>query len=270
MDQKEKKVTDDLKIHEEYFVNLTKTLLSAYKDALGPAIAVLREHMKNLKRTDKAIDPDEEFLQDIEQRQSLEYAYISAETKVITIFDAAESVRVQFYQSIDNVSMKDVEPVHELCEDIEKIKSDFESSPRPYLGNDTSTNLEIMISKGSPRKGVSPSSKLALTVDIKSIFTQKLAILSPKKKPYMPLGVSSENSQSDPNHKQEDVHVSKDDKSPTLDKQPSIGKENRDDSIVETHESNSTSDTDKLLEPSNESGNLATEASRSNDENPAK
>ena len=33
-------------------------------------------------RYEKAIDPDEEFLQDIEQRKSLEHAYLAAETKV--------------------------------------------------------------------------------------------------------------------------------------------------------------------------------------------
>ncbi|CAH1413192.1 unnamed protein product [Lactuca virosa] len=74
----------------EQFDDANNQLLVHFKskDALGPAIAILREHAKNLKRYDKAIDPDEEFLQDIEQRKSLEHEYLAAETKVLTIFGA--------------------------------------------------------------------------------------------------------------------------------------------------------------------------------------
>ncbi|XP_076949024.1 uncharacterized protein LOC143621469 [Bidens hawaiensis] len=81
MEQKEKKVNDELETHEEYFVNMTRGLLLTYKDALEPAIINFRKHMKNLKRYEKAIDPDEEFLQDIERRRALEQAYLSAENK---------------------------------------------------------------------------------------------------------------------------------------------------------------------------------------------
>ncbi|KAI7736796.1 hypothetical protein M8C21_011231 [Ambrosia artemisiifolia] len=104
MEQKEKKVNDEIETHEEYFVNMARSLLSAYKVALVPAITNLRKHMKNLKRYAKAIDPDEEFLQDIERRRALEQAYLAAENKVITIFDAAKIVKEQFYHAIDNVS----------------------------------------------------------------------------------------------------------------------------------------------------------------------
>lgn len=258
MDQKEKKVNDELEIHEEYFVNVARSLLSAYKDALGPAIVILREHMKNIERYEKAIDPDEEFLQDIEQRISLEHSYLAAETKVITIFDAAETVKEQFYLAVDNVSRKGIEPVHELCEDIEKVKGEFESLPRPILGNDKSAHLEQVLSKESPQKGVSPSSKSVLPVDLKSILTQKLVTISPQKKPYIPLGGSPENSPSNPNdnmkpveRKQEEVQVREDDKSSTPNKEPSklaleIEKENREELIVGSQESNDK----KFLEPS--------------------
>ncbi|KAI3809409.1 hypothetical protein L1987_25381 [Smallanthus sonchifolius] len=194
MEQKEKKVNDELEIHEEYLVNMTGSLLSAYKDALEPAITNLRKHMKNLKRYEKAIDPDEEFLQDIERRQALEQAYLAAESKVTTIFDAAESVKEQFYHATDNVSRKGVEQVSELCDSIEKVKVEFESLARPPLGVGKSTRAEHVSSKEISRKDASPSSKRVLPVDIKSILTQKLVIRPPITKPYIPLGGSSENS----------------------------------------------------------------------------
>nr|KAJ0221267.1 hypothetical protein LSAT_V11C200091170 [Lactuca sativa] len=268
MEEKEKKVNDELETHEEYFINVARSLLSAYKDALGPAIAILREHAKNLKRYEKAIDPDEEFLQDIEQRKSLEHAYLAAETKVITIFGAADSVKEQFYQAIDNVFRKVIEPVHDLCEAIENIKIEFESLARPYVSKDKSSHVEQTVSKESPQKGVSPSSKRVLTVDIKSILTQKLVIRSPKKKAYIPLGGSSENSPSNPNDDQEE-----DEESSTPNKEASksaleIDKENKEETNMSQHPC--TSENEKLLEPCKESGNLALELSTSNDENKEK
>ncbi|XP_024995682.1 protein MLP1 homolog [Cynara cardunculus var. scolymus] len=192
MEQKEKVVNDELEIHEEYFVNTARSLLSAYKDALEPAITNLKKHMKNLQRYEKSVDPDDEFLQDIELRKRLEQAYLAAEDKIITIFDAVESVREQFYSAIDNYSRKDVEPVNELCDAIENIKNGFQSLARPTLRSDKPTQGEQASSKESPRKASSP--KRALAVDLKSIFGQKLVARSPKNKPYIPLGGSCENS----------------------------------------------------------------------------
>ncbi|KAD5961781.1 hypothetical protein E3N88_13254 [Mikania micrantha] len=195
-EQKEKKVNDELEIHEEYFVNMARSLLSAYKDALEPAITNLKKHMKNLKRYEKAIDPDEEFLQDIERRRALEQAYLASESKIITIFGAAESVKEQFYHSINNVSRKGVESISELCDSIEKVKVEFESLTRPPLRGDRSTHQGQVPSRESPGSNASSSSKRVLPVDIKSILTQKLVIRSPTTKPYIPLCGSSENSPS--------------------------------------------------------------------------
>ncbi|KAL8241502.1 hypothetical protein R6Q59_014856 [Mikania micrantha] len=196
MEQKEKKVNDELEIHEEYFVNMARSLLSAYKDALEPAITNLKKHMKNLKRYEKAIDPDEEFLQDIERRRALEQAYLASESKIITIFGAAESVKEQFYHSINNVSRKGVESISELCDSIEKVKVEFESLTRPPLRGDRSTHQGQVPSRESPGSNASSSSKRVLPVDIKSILTQKLVTRSPTTKPYIPLCGSSENSPS--------------------------------------------------------------------------
>ncbi|XP_071708168.1 uncharacterized protein [Rutidosis leptorrhynchoides] len=188
--------SDELEIVEEYFINVTRSLLCAYKDALEPAINNVKKHMMNLKRYEKAIDPDEEFLQDIERRHALEQEYLAAETKVFAIFDAAENVKEQFYLAIDNVSRKGIEPINELCDAIEKVRVNFESLPKPFLRNDKSTEGEKTSSKESPKKGASPSSKLVLSVDLKSILTQKLVTRSPNNRPYIPLGGSTENSPS--------------------------------------------------------------------------
>ncbi|KAJ0557618.1 hypothetical protein HanIR_Chr07g0327171 [Helianthus annuus] len=239
MQQKEKKVNDELEIHEEYFVDMAKSLLSAYKDALEPAITNVKKRMKNLKRYEKAIDPDEEFLQDIERRRALEQAYLAAESKVITIFEAADSVKEQFYHEIDNVSRKGVERVSELCDIIEKVKVEFESLPKPPLRGSKSTHGGPFSSKESPRKDASPASKRVLPVDIKSILTQKLVIRPPLIKPYIPLGGSSENS---PSHR--------------VDNDMQEENETKNIDITEFQESNmpqpSTSEDKKFLEPSKE------------------
>ncbi|KAK1421116.1 hypothetical protein QVD17_23223 [Tagetes erecta] len=65
---------------------------------------------------------------------ALEYAYLAAENKVTTIFDAAESVKEQFYHANENVSRKCFdEPVSALCDSSEKVKVEFESLARSTL-----------------------------------------------------------------------------------------------------------------------------------------
>ncbi|XP_076946442.1 uncharacterized protein LOC143617940 [Bidens hawaiensis] len=114
--------------------------------------------------------------------------------QVIAIFDAAKTVKDQFYHAIDIVSRKGVEPVIELCDSIEKVKLEFESLARPSLRDEKSTHGVHVSSKDSLTKDASPASKRVLPVDRKSILTQKLVIRSPVTKPYIPLGGSSENS----------------------------------------------------------------------------
>nr|XP_043633605.1 uncharacterized protein LOC122604805 [Erigeron canadensis] len=258
-EKKEKNVNDELETLEEYIVNVARSLLSAYKDALEPAILNVKKHMKNLKRYEKAIDPDEEFLQDIEQRKALEEAYLAAETKVLTIFDAADSVKELFYHTFDNVSRKGIEPVNEMCDAIEKFKVDFEALPRPPLRYEKSAEGENMSSKEYPGKGAPPTSKLVLAVDLKSILTQKLVPRAPNIRPYIPLGGSPENS---PSKQQiEKTTPVEDNETKTID----IEKESREplimkhDAKIETTESQessisqpSTSEDKKFLELSTE------------------
>nr|GEX22327.1 protein MLP1 homolog [Tanacetum cinerariifolium] len=240
MEHRDKKAKDELEIHEEYFVNVTRSLLSSYK-----------QHMKNLKRYEKAIDPDEEFLQDIERRKALEHLYLAAESKVITIFDATESVKEQFYSGIDKVSRKGVEPVNKLNDAIGKIKVEFDSIPRPPLSSDKSTlGAQQMSSKEILGKGAPPSSILVMPVDIKSILTQKLVTRSPNKKPYIPLGGSSENSPSYRNN---------DDTMP-IEREQELGSEDKKFLELSTSE-------DKKVEPSKELASVALEKEFTDPEN---
>lgn len=100
-----------------------------------------------------------------------------------------------------------------------------------------------MSSKEIPGKGAPPSSILVMPVDIKSILTQKLVTRSPNKKPYIPLGGSSENSPSYRNN---------DDAMP-LEREQELGSEDK--KFVEP----STSEDKKMVEPSKELGSLASE-----------
>ncbi|CAH1443285.1 unnamed protein product [Lactuca virosa] len=79
MEEKEKKVNDELETHEEYFINVARSLLRMHRTRYCH----------------------------FEQRKSLENAYVAVETKVLTIFGATDSVKEQFYQANDNVFSQD-------------------------------------------------------------------------------------------------------------------------------------------------------------------
>lgn len=151
-----------------------------------------------------------------------------------------------------------MEPVSELCDAIEKVKVDFESLPRPFLRNDKSTESEKSSSKGSPQKGASPSSKLVLAVDLKSILTQKLVTRSPNKRPYIPLGGSSDNSPSKLNLIDDNMPVEVETKTIDIEKESSEKLIVEHDGKMDTTESQeisippSTSEDKKFLEPSTE------------------
>ncbi|XP_071688343.1 uncharacterized protein [Rutidosis leptorrhynchoides] len=193
--QKDKQVNDQLQTHEAYFVNATIRFLSTYKEQLEPTVDNLRKLIKGLKGYRYVIDPDEEFLQDIEQREDLEQEYLDAEAKVIKIFDAVESIKELFYSAIDDTSRKGVEMVNELCDDIEKIKCDFKTIRRPILRIEIPTDEEFSTATGSPQAVGTPSSSSGRVMqDLTSVFSQKLLIKFPRQKPYIPLGGSPENS----------------------------------------------------------------------------
>ncbi|KAJ0511481.1 hypothetical protein HanIR_Chr11g0552611 [Helianthus annuus] len=191
--QRDKQVNDQLQNHEAYTVNVVASFLSAYEDQLEPAIANFRKLLQSLKGYQYIIDPDEEFLHDIKQRVNIEQEYLDAEAKIVNIFNTVESIKEHFYSAIDDSSRKDVEVINKLCNAIEKLERDFKINKRPILRIEIPTNEDLLSpSTGSPR-GTKISSPGRVIPDFKSIFSQNL-IKSPRKKPYIPLGGSSENS----------------------------------------------------------------------------
>ncbi|KAK0592044.1 hypothetical protein LWI29_012342 [Acer saccharum] len=134
---KDKKVNDELEKHEEYFVNLAVTLLSAYKKELTPAITRIEkfvENLKNLKeRSEMVSGVDNEDPKELNLRKSLEEEYLEFEAKIITTFSVVDNMKEQFYAQRGTNSRKDDARVKELFDDIEKLRQEFESIERPNL-----------------------------------------------------------------------------------------------------------------------------------------
>ncbi|KAK4835161.1 hypothetical protein QYF36_006081 [Acer negundo] len=134
---KDKQVNDELEKHEEYFVNLAVTLLSAYKKELTPSITRIEkfvENLKNLKeRSEMVSGVDNEDPKELNLRKSLEEEYLEFEAKIITTFSVVDKMKEQFYAQRGTNSRKDDARVKELFDDIEKLRQEFESIERPNL-----------------------------------------------------------------------------------------------------------------------------------------
>ncbi|KAK9068495.1 hypothetical protein SSX86_012609 [Deinandra increscens subsp. villosa] len=194
VNQRDKLVNDQLQNHEAYIINVAASFLSEYKDQLEPAIANLRKLLQSLKGYQYMIDPDDEFLHDIKQRVNIEQDYLDAEAKIMNIFNAVESIKEHFYSAINDASREDVEVINNLCNAIEKLNQDFKINKRPILRIEIPTDEDLLSpATGSP-KGATILSPVRAMPDFKSIFSQNLLTKSPRKKPYIPLGGSSENS----------------------------------------------------------------------------
>ncbi|XWS66083.1 hypothetical protein CRYUN_Cryun05aG0169900 [Craigia yunnanensis] len=83
---KNKQVNEELEQHEDYFVNLAITLLSAYKKELGPSISRIGKFVENLKklseRSEMTSSPRNEDSKELNPRKHLEEEYLDYEAKV--------------------------------------------------------------------------------------------------------------------------------------------------------------------------------------------
>ncbi|KAL2481488.1 hypothetical protein Adt_34454 [Abeliophyllum distichum] len=140
-EQKEKLVNEELVEHEEYFMNLALSLLSAYKEELGPSISTTRERVENLKRLGTTAFMNEEKTE-LNSRRSLEEQYQAMETKFLTTFSVVESIEEHFCTEDDKVSRRSDTRVNELLEALKSIKKEFESLERPVLEIETLTARE--------------------------------------------------------------------------------------------------------------------------------
>ncbi|XP_021910225.1 uncharacterized protein LOC110824027 [Carica papaya] len=140
---KDKQVNDDLEKHEEYFLNLAISLLSAYKKALGPSISRIGKFVENLKNlsagSEVGSNADIKETEVLNPRKNLEEEYLDYETKIITTFSVVDNMKEQFYVQDGTNSWKDDPRVKELFDDIEKLRQEFESIERPNLEMETLT-----------------------------------------------------------------------------------------------------------------------------------
>ncbi|XVE75265.1 hypothetical protein DITRI_Ditri12bG0081400 [Diplodiscus trichospermus] len=162
---KNKQVNEELEQHEDYFVNLAITLLSAYKKELGPSISRIGKFVENLKklseRSEMISSPSNEESEELNPRKHLEEEYLDYEAKIITTFSVVGNMKEQFYAQHGTISRKDDPKVKELFDDIEKLRAEFESIERP--------TLEMEIPKAdtpieSPQETISPRPTLESTL----------------------------------------------------------------------------------------------------------
>ncbi|XP_073154272.1 uncharacterized protein [Henckelia pumila] len=110
-EQKDKLVNEELERHEEYFTNLAISLLSAYKEELGPSIVSIRELVENFKLVEKlnwldAPASQQENTDVANPRRRLEEQYQTIETKFLTIFSVVENIKQQLPTRDNEISRK--------------------------------------------------------------------------------------------------------------------------------------------------------------------
>ncbi|KAJ0101829.1 hypothetical protein Patl1_06229 [Pistacia atlantica] len=132
---KDKQVNDELDKHEDYFVKLAISLLSAYKKELGPSIVRIEKFVENLKNLKEGSEEESrnEDSKELNPRKNLEEEYLNYEAKIITTFSVIDNMKEQFYAQREINSRKDDARVKELFDDIEKLRQEFEYIDRPNL-----------------------------------------------------------------------------------------------------------------------------------------
>ncbi|KAI4351153.1 hypothetical protein L6164_005536 [Bauhinia variegata] len=142
----EKQVNDELDTHEEYFVSLTIQLLGAYKKELEPSVSRIGTFVENLKnlshRSETMSGADTEDSKLLSPRKHLEEEYLAYEAKIITTFSVVDNMKKQFFAREGEVSRKDDQKVKQLFDDIEKLRTQFESIERPILEIEIPTEKE--------------------------------------------------------------------------------------------------------------------------------
>lgn len=140
---KQKQVTNELARHDEYFKNLAIHLLSSYKENLGPSISRIHKFVENLKSLNDgskmSSSTDNEDSKTLNPRRNLEEEYLEYEAKIITTFSVVDNMKEHFYAQGVKTSRKDDPKVKELFDDIEKLRTQFESIERPILEMETPT-----------------------------------------------------------------------------------------------------------------------------------
>ncbi|CAL0320644.1 unnamed protein product [Lupinus luteus] len=165
----EKQVNDELEKHENYFVNLTIQLLSAYRKELEPCISHIETFVVNLKNLSKrsemtsGADDDDSNL--LSPRRSLEEEYLTYEAKIITTFSVVDKMKQHFFAQPGKFSRKDEGRVKELFDAIEKLQTQFEFIERPILEIE-SPNTEAETPPAEKKPDATPSATTQGTTEI--------------------------------------------------------------------------------------------------------
>ncbi|XP_009599073.1 uncharacterized protein [Nicotiana tomentosiformis] len=158
--QKQKQVNDELDKCEDYLVNLAISVLSMYKDELGPSISNIRELAEKLKRSENTSN---EKMETIEVKRRLEEEYLNAEAKLVTVFSVVDGIKRQFHGQDGVISRKGDQKLKELFDTLQKLEEEFESINRPKLELETLARKTEEKSKGILES--TPSPKLPISDD---------------------------------------------------------------------------------------------------------
>lgn len=159
-EQKENQVNGDLERYGDHFVNLSVHLLSAYKEQLGPSVIRMKGLVADLHSCQGSeIAPiiKDEGSKAINHRKNLEKGFLELEAKILTITNAVDAMKKQFYTNYEGVYRKNDDRVKELFSAVEKIKEEMKSIQRPVL--EVENQQSHSQSSNSPRVDPSSSSK---------------------------------------------------------------------------------------------------------------
>ncbi|CAA0836450.1 Unknown protein [Striga hermonthica] len=133
-DQKEKRVNDELERHEEYFVDWTISFLTTEKDEVASSISTIRDIVENLKGL-YGIPTTDEKDDKVNARKTLEEQYHTQINKLTTTFGVVDSIKNHFstQEDEDSSGRKPNVKVNELLDELERVKSEYESIKRPRL-----------------------------------------------------------------------------------------------------------------------------------------
>ncbi|XP_074369668.1 uncharacterized protein LOC141711135 isoform X1 [Apium graveolens] len=179
-EQKELQVSDELKKHEEYYIDLAVLLLSDYKDKLGPVLTNIRKVADSIKGSQTTASVGGNLKTDI-GRKHLEEEYLELEEKVIILFDVVESISKHFItRDVHNASIvfsKGDHRIQELWNSLKNMKEEYETMERPMLDIEKpETTVKQLPPRSSsarmqsPREMFTRSPKLGKSLSLKLIY----------------------------------------------------------------------------------------------------
>ncbi|KAK3147617.1 hypothetical protein QOZ80_3BG0284700 [Eleusine coracana subsp. coracana] len=134
---KEKQANDELDRCGVCFAKLIKHHVSACMDVLSTSIDRIKTLVDNLKifndRSMSTEDGDSGSSKQSNPRKYLEEEYLDAEKKVVAAFTSVDRIRALFCCNEEGRARRDDPDVRDLFENIDKLRVEFESVPRPVL-----------------------------------------------------------------------------------------------------------------------------------------